>query len=169
MRALLTAALVLIIGLGVLSVVCADVPYSAQVTAVQSTLPNTWTYTVQNTSSVNQYKLWAFGIEVDEGSAPLTTSQPVGWTPNFDQENLVLWIYASELGVGIQKSGFQATFSAPPAFQRFTAQFDNSYTGEVPEYHGIVSGTTPEPAGVAVLLTGLAPFVGLAFRRKLRS
>lgn len=167
MRALLTAALVLLIGLTALSIVCADVPYSAQVTAVQSAeTPYTWTYTIQNTSTQSQYKLWAFGIEVDDQTDPVYTIAPRGWSVNTDQEHLVLWVYSSELSSGTQKTGFMATFSGLPAFQRFTAQFDNSLTGEVPEYHGVVSA--PEPAGAAVLLTGLAPFIGYALRRKSR-
>ncbi len=168
MRALLTAALVLLTGLTAVSAVCADVPYSAQVTAVQSTdTPCTWIYTVQNTSAEPQYKLWAFGIEVDDQTDPVYTTAPRSWAVNTDQEHVVLWMYSSALSSGAQKTGFQITFSGLPAFQRFTAQFDNSLTGEIPEFHGIVSA--PEPAGVAVLLTGLAPFIGCALRRKSRS
>lgn len=169
MRALLTAALLLVIGLSVFSVACADEQYSAEVTAVKSTaVPNTWIYTVRNTSSSSQYALWLFGIEVDQQTDAVNAITPGGWSADTEsQEHLVQWVYLTgSLAVGAQKGGFQATFSGSPSFQRFTAQFDNAVTGEVPEAHGVVS--TPEPAGIAVLLTGLAPFVGFALRRRSR-
>lgn len=170
MRALLTAALLLIIGLGIWSTACADLPYGAQVVAVQSTsAPYTWTYTVRNTSILPQFTLWGFAIEVDKQTDPLNIVTPGGWIVNTDQEHLVTWMYMSgELQPGSKKAGFQATFGGSPAFQRFTAMFDNAETGESPSTIGMVETSLPEPAGAAVLLTGFAPFVGYALRRRSR-
>jgi hypothetical protein len=167
MRALLMAAVILAVGVGICSASWADLPYSAQIVAAKSaTSPNTWVYTVRNTSTSSDYVLWLFGIEVDELNDVATTVTPSGWSADTDsQPHFITWMYyAGELEAGGAQSGFQAVYSGPPAFQNFTALFDNAATGEVPSIDGIVQ--TPEPATAVILLTGLAPIAGIALRRR---
>lgn len=169
MRALPTAALMLATGLGICSAVCASLPYSAQIIGTKTTTsPNTWIYTVHNTSTSPDYVLWLFGIEVDDQSDVTDTVTPPGWSADDEsQPHFITWMYyAGELEAGGIMSGFQAQFTSPPTFQGFTAMFNNAETGEAPCIDGMVQ--TPEPAGAAILLTGLAPIAGLALRRRRR-
>jgi len=168
MRALPTAALILVIGLAVCASASADLPYCAEIVATKSTTaPNTWIYTVNNTSTAPQYALWVFGIEVDENTSVLSTITPAGWTVDDESDpHFITWIYmAGELEAGGSRTGFAATFTGTPAFQGFTAMFDNTDTGESRVMDGMVSGA-PEPSGALVLLTGLAPLVAAGMRRR---
>lgn len=169
MRALLTAALILIAGLGIWSAACAGLPYSADVVAARGAAADTWLYTVSNTSTLPQYVLWIVAIEVDDQIDVSSVVTPYGWTADIDsQPHFITWMYmAGELEAGETQSGFEACFSGTPALQTYTALFDNSETGEAPCADGIVR-TAPEPTGVAVLLTGLAPVAAFALRRRLR-
>jgi len=169
MRAWLMAALIMIAGLGICSAVCASLPYDADVTAVKSTtIPNTWIYTMHNTSASQEYTLWLIGLEVDEQTEVLNTVTPVGWSVDTDsQPHFITWMYyAGEIEAGGTQTGFQAQFTCAPAFQNFTALMSNNETGEAPTVDGIV--TLPEPAGIAILLTGLAPLVAFTLRRRPR-
>lgn len=170
MRAWLTAALILVAGLGICTAGVASLPYSVDVSATKSTtIPNTWIYTVCNTSPSPQYVLWLVGIEVDDGTDVLKTVTPAGWTADTEsQPHFITWMYQSgELGSGEMRTGFTAQFNGTPAFQNFTALMNNSETGEAPCLDGVVS--VPEPAGAAVLLTGLSPLTAFALRRRFRS
>lgn len=119
-----------------------------------------------NTSTTSDYVLWLFGIEVDEQNDVASTVTPAGWSADTDsQPHFIAWMYnAGELEAGGIRSGFEAQFSGSPAFQRFTAMFNNADTGEAPCIDGIVQ--TPEPSGAVILLAGLAPVAGFAFRRR---
>ncbi len=168
MRALQTVALILIIGLGVCAAANADLPYGAEIFAANSTTnPNTWIYTVHNTSTAPQYVMWVFGIEVDEQTNVLSTVTPSRWSVDDESDpHFITWMYLSgELEPGDSCTGFTATFTGTPAFQNFTAMFNNSETGASPCIEGIVN-TVPEPAGIAVLLTGLTPIAAAAVRRR---
>lgn len=167
MRALLMAAAILAVGVGACSVLLADLPYSADIVAVRSVdSPNTWVYTVRNTSTSSDYVLWLFGIEVDEPNDVASTVTPSGWSADSEsQPHFVTWMYsAGEVEAGGIQSGFQAEYSGPPSFQKFTAMFNNAATGEAPCIDGIVQ--IPEPATAAILLTGFAPIAGIALRRR---
>ena len=169
MRAWLKAAVILVLGLGICSAVCASLPYSADITAIKSTtIPNTWIYTISNTSTSPQYVLWLVGIEVDEETDVLNTVTPVGWSVDIEsQPHFITWIYQSgELEAGDVQGGFTASFSCTPAFQSFTALMNNAETGEAPCVDGNV--LTPEPTGAAILLAGLAPMAAFALRRRPR-
>ena len=168
MRALPTAALILVIGLGVCAGASAALPYGAEILAAKSTtIPNTWIYTVHNTSTAPQFVLWVFGIEVDEETNVLGTATPAGWSVDDESDpHFITWMYWSgELEAGGSRTGFEATFTGTPAFQSFTALFNNNDTGEAPVVDGVVT-PTPEPAGALVLLTGLAPFAAATIRRR---
>lgn len=168
MRALPTAALILVVGLGVCAGASADLPYGAEVLAAKSTtIPNTWVYTVYNTSTAPQYVLWIFGIEVDEDTNVLSTLTPAGWIVDDQSDpHFITWMYLSgELGAGDSQTGFAATFTGTPAFQSFTAMFNNNETGEAPVVDGPVR-PVPEPTGALVLVTGLAPVVAAVARRR---
>ncbi len=167
MRALPTAALILAIGLGVCAGASADLPYGAEIVAAKSTTtPDTWVYTVRNTSTGPQYVLWVFGIEVDEETNVLGTVTPAAWSVDDESDpHFMTWMYLTgELEAGGSQTGFEATFTCTPAFQSFTAMFNNNDTGEAPVVDGDV--ILPEPTGALVLLTGLAPVAAVAIRRR---
>jgi len=168
MRAFPTAALILVAGLGVCAGVSAGVPYGAEILAAKSTTsPNTWIYTVHNTSTVPQYVLWVFGIEVDDQVEVLSTVTPAGWSVDAESDpHFITWMYLSgELEAGGSRTGFEARFTGTPASQTFTAMFSNNETGEAPVVDGVVRGM-PEPMGVLVLLAGLTPIAAAALRRR---
>ena len=168
MRALPTAALILVAWMGVCAAVSADLPYGADIFAAKSTTnPHTWIYTVHNTSTAPQYVLWVFGIEVDDQTDVLSTLTPAGWSVDTEsQPHFITWMYLSgELEAGGSRTGFEAAFTGAPTFQSFTALFNNDETGEAPVVDGIVRAA-PEPSGAAILLTGLVPIAAAVLRRR---
>jgi len=168
MRALTTAALILVAGLGVCAAVGADLPYGAEILAAKSTtIPHTWIYTVHNTSTAPQYVLWVFGIEVDDQVDVLSTLTPAGGSVDDEsQPHFITWMYLSgELEAGGYRTGFAATFSGAPAYQTFTAMFNNNDTGEAPVVDGVVRAM-PEPTGALALLAGLASIASAALKRR---
>lgn len=171
MRALPTAALILVVGLGVCAGASADLPYGAEILAAKSiTIPNTWIYTVRNTSTSQNFVLWIFGIEIDEDTEVLSTVTPAGWSVDDQSDpHFITWLYLTgELEAGESQTGFAATFTRTPLFQSFTAMFANNETGEAPVVEGIVR-PVPEPASAVVLLAGLAPTAAAARRRRTRA
>lgn len=169
MRALLTAAIVLAVGLGMCSMIQAE-PYSAR---VEGTIigpgSNGWTYAVFNTSTSSDYDLWVFTIEVDEGCDVFGTVTPPEWSVDTTgAPHFITWMYQTAVLPTRQSFyGFQAVFTSTPQTQYFTALFNNNVDQTCPYLEGGVTVTaSPEPAGALVLLTGLGPFAALALRRR---
>jgi len=146
------------------------VPYSAEVVGTKVNVAGqcTWTYKVSNTSTSSDYSLWLFAVQVDEGADVISATCPSGWIADTDSmPHFITWEYfASEMPAGTFKTGFDVEFNRDPVSQVYTAMFDNTATGESPSVDGVV--LTPEPAGIAALLTGLAPLAGLIARRRNR-
>lgn len=169
MRALLTAAVVLAVGLGLCSATLAEA-WNAEVHGLPG-LPgsNSWSYTVRNTSTEYQYLLWVFAIEVDDLCDVVSTTTPAGWSVDTEsQPHFITWMYQSgEVAPGEQCSGFEATFTTAPLFQTYTALFSDDLNFTCPNTEGPVTvAAAPEPAGLLVLLTGCGPLAALAFRRR---
>lgn len=172
MRALLTAAVVLAIGLGLCSGAWTDA-WSAGVTGTPGAPgSNSWTYAVRNTSTASYYSLWVFTIEVDDVCGVSSTVTPDGWSVDTDSEpHFITWMYQTgELAAGKEVTGFQATFTSEPRSQAYTALFNDSLNFTCPYTEGPVTlvGAVPEPGSLLVLLTGCGPLAALALRRKLR-
>lgn len=170
MRALFTAAVVLAIGLALCSVALAD-DWSAEVSATQGTGPNSWTYTVRNTSTQPYYSLWVFTIEIDDACTVLDTATPDGWSVDtISQPHFITWMYqdgAVSAGAGV--SGFEATFSTAPQSQEYTALFYDDEYSTCPYTEGLVTMTAaPEPGSILVLLTGCGPLAVIALKRRRR-
>lgn len=174
MRALLTAALVLVVGLGIFSAASAA-RYDAEVTATKSTTAaNTWIYTVRNAGTEPFFVLQVFNIQVDDQTDVLSTVTPGGWSVDTEsQPHFITWTFDTSgtdgtggLQAGVAQAGFQATFSGTPVAQEYSVSLYNGQSGECPSLDGTVS--TPEPGGMALLLTGFAPLAALALRRRIR-
>ncbi len=170
MRALLTAAVVLAVGLGLCSAALAEA-WSAEVYASPG-LPgtNSWTYTVRNTSSASYYSLWVFTIEVDEACEVLSTVTPEGWSVDTSEPHFITWMHLTDaVPAGSQLEGFEAVFSAEPKSQAFTALFYDDLYFTCPYVEGLVTvGAVPEPTSALVLLTGCGPLAALLWRRRVR-
>lgn len=168
-RVILLAAAVMAIALTG-GPVTADEPYNAQVLGIPtgSSSLTSWTYTVTNTSPSPDYTIWLVQIEVDEGTKVVSALGPSGWATMYEPgtESYVMWFCTSaDLPVGESLGGFRANFDSEPAYQSWTAQFNNTQNpGENPVGFGSV--LTPEPGGIAAMLMGLAPFAWLTLRRR---
>ena len=173
MRAFLPAAALL----GVLCGSCTtawclqpgEQPYSALVvgTRTAGAASVTWAYEVINTSSSDVYNLWLVAIEVDDDSDLLAAVSPAGWIADHtSQPHFVTWInFVSEIPAGQSETGFEVTFSAEPAYQTYSAMFNNiENPGETPVDFGDV--LVPEPASAAALMVGLTSLVAFLFRRR---
>lgn len=170
MRALLTAAIVLAVGLGLCSVAWAEA-YGAEVCGSPGTPgSNTWTYTVRNTSAGSYYSLWYFTIEVDDLCSVSSTVTPDGWSADTKSyPHLITWMYQTGLvPAGGEVPGFTATFTSAPTSQIFTAQLYDDVNQTSPYLEGpvTIAANTPEPASMLVMLTGFSPLAALALRRR---
>ncbi len=168
MRALLTAAVVLAVGLGLCSAALAEA-WSAEVYAYPgSPGSNSWTYTVRNTSSSPYYSLWVFSIEVDGDCDVSSTVTPDGWSvDSINQPHFITWMYQTDaVAAGAQFSGFEAVFSSAPTSQEYIALFYDDLNFTCPTADGPVTvAATPEPAGLLVVLGGCGPLLALARKR----
>lgn len=171
MRALLTAAVVLAVGLGLCSVALAE-DWSAEVYASPGAPgSNSWTYAVHNTSAAPYYGLWVFTIEVDQLCTVSSTVTPHGWSVDtLSEPHYITWMYQTgDVAAGAGFSGFEATFSLAPQSQAYTALFCDDLNFTCPYTEGLVTViAAPEPAGMLILATGCGPLIALALRRKVR-
>lgn len=169
MRALLTAAVVLAVGLGLCSAAWTEA-WSAEVYACPGApSSNSWTYMVRNTSSASYYSLWVFTIEVDNLCGVSSTVTPDGWSVDtISEPHFITWMYQmGDVPAGGAFSGFQATFTSAPQSQTYTALFDDDLNFTCPYTEGQVTvAAVPEPASLLVLLTGFGPLAALALRRR---
>lgn len=169
MRALLTAVIVLAVGLGMCPVIHAE-SYGASVEASQvGPDAHTWTYTVYNTSTLDAYVLWVFTIEVDDLCDIYNTVTPTGWSADTTSApHFITWMYQTDtLPAGGSCAGFQATFTTVPQKQEFTALLINNDDQTCPYIEGNVTILAhPEPAGLLVLATGLGPLFAFRLRRR---
>lgn len=177
MRALLLTAMVLVVGISACTAAWCQQsasPYNARIIATQvgNSDSTVWNYTVSNTSIVPSYTLWLIAIEVDEGNDALSVLKPAGWSSDPNDElsptNLISWMaYGENIAANDSLSGFQATYASVPLTQTFSVMFDNSETNESGIMDGVVEvSVAPEPANVAILLTGLASAVALKQKQR---
>lgn len=174
MRALLTAAVLLAVLCGITTTAWCQLsgaqPYSALVVGSRTAgiASVSWSYNVTNTSSSDVYALWLIAIEVDDASDVLAVASPDGWVADHtSQAHFITWInFVGDIRAGESQGGFQATFSAEPTSQSYSAMFDNiENPGETPVDFGIV--IVPEPASAAVLIVGLTSLIPFLSRRRL--
>lgn len=145
-------------------------PYGASVwgTRVGSVASQSWIYQVTNTSADERYTIWLLAVEVDEACDVLGATSPDGWAADWQsQPHFVMWIcLASEVPQGVSQGGFGIDYSTEPAYQMYSAMFDNvENPGDTPVDFGNVQ-TIPEPASLATVLVGLSSLVGVVIRRK---
>ena len=172
MRALLTAAVVLAVGLGLCSAAWTNAWNCEVYAAPGAPGSNTWTYTVRNTSTASYYSLWVFTIEVDDLCNVSSTVTPSGWSVDtISEPHFITWMYQTgAVPAGEGCAGFSATFTSAPQSQAYTALFNDDLYFTCPYTEGqvTVAATTPEPAGALVLLSGCGPVVAFMLRRRSR-
>ena len=169
MRALLTAAVVLAVGLGLCSAAWTEA-WSAEVYAYPGAPgSNSWTYTVRNTSAASYYSLWVFTIEVDDLCGVSSTVAPDGWSVDtISEPHFITWMYQTgDIPAGEGFFGFEATYTSAPRSQAYTALFDDYLNFTCPYTEGqVIVAAVPEPASLLTLLIGCGPLGALTLRRR---
>ncbi|MCE5323731.1 PEP-CTERM sorting domain-containing protein [bacterium] len=130
--------------------------------------PSAWVYTLTNTSASANYTIWLLAIEVDESTDVLNVSSPSGWACDTSVPHFISWMYVTnELYAGESENGFQAEYSAAPAYQSWTVMFNNiDNPGESPSEFGVLETAVPEPASMIAMLVGITSLVGVKMRRR---
>lgn len=139
-----------------------DSPYSAVVVGTQvGTQTNNWTYTIVNTSTDINYTVWCLQVEVDMDTLISSVTTPSGWSANWKIPHVIQWTAVSgNLAADNLRSGFGVLFNLEPAYQNWTANFDNTIDqDDAPVCFGVVS--TPEPGSILALLVGLIGIAGI--------
>lgn len=128
--------------------------------------PVGWAYWVANTSGSMDYSVWLLQIEVDENTDILSVQTPAGWRPDTTVPHLAMWTCSpGGLAAGASLTGFAALFGSEPTTQGWTVMFRNSSSpGDMPVAFGMVS--TPEPASILAILTGLASVAASSLKRR---
>lgn len=126
-----------------------------------------WTYSIENSSTDENYSLWLLAVEVDKECNVLDVSFPSGWAADTSQDHFITWICTeNDLAAGQKAQGFSVVFDRLPEIQTYEAMFNNTETGEYPTEIGNVSLIVPEPGSVIALLGGLAPLLACALRKR---
>lgn len=173
-RAFLTAVAAISLAAGSCgSALCqAEQPYGAAVYGVRTASGSgseTWTYTLQNTSTSPEYTILLVQIEVDEGTDVVSASAPTGWEVDIKMPHFItLSCIGDDLLAGKSAYGFDVVYSACPEFQNWSAMFKNAFDPyESPADGGMVDiAAVPEPATLTALLIGLAALARPLKRRK---
>ncbi len=145
----------------------AEDAYSATVVASPVGPPglNTWTYTLTNTSLDASYNIAIFQLEVDPDTSIVKNEviDPPLWVSDRDDPHCIQWACTSEtnLPAGGVRDGFAITFSQQPAYQNYTAVFDDGGMN-----YGVVSVAAPEPGSAVALLAGVVSLAACIRRRR---
>lgn len=138
---------------------------------ITTTVPQTWVYTLKNTSPSSVYEISLLQIDVDEGTDIISAFKPAGWDePNLDVENFVSWTCnrnaSFRIKAGQSINEFKVVFSKKPEYQNWSVMFVNTESDESPADGGavVMGSPVPEPTSLAAFVVGLASLVGLRKR-----
>lgn len=164
-------------------------PYGARVTCKQLS-PNTWDYTIYNTSTSQDYCLYEIALE----SGPVDVTLPNGWWADWNGKDGWHWMNSSPNGEptsnsyvsgvnyesgdyvciapGEMLSGFVYHYAYPLTYaqiERVWWAYFFTPSGGMEWCSGYVEPedtTVPEPTSIITLTIGLIPLGGLILRRK---
>lgn len=127
-----------------------------------------WSYSLQNTSSDDNYTIFMLQLEVDEDTPIVSINSPDLWTPDTTVPHFITWTYDGELEASAIQNGFEVQYSTAPVYQSWSVMFNNTDNPYLSASVGgdVLVAPLPEPTGISSLVVGLVAFAGAFMRRR---